>query len=41
MPNIYVNEAVGTKEILGKGGKGKVFNLTLMNKLMRIEGVNE
>ena len=33
----YAQKALGTKVILSKGGKSKVFNLTLMNKLMRIE----
>ena len=33
--------ALGTKVTLSKGGKSKVFNLTLMNKLMRIEWMNE
>ena len=30
-------KALGTKVILSKGGKSKVSNLTLMNKLIRIE----
>ena len=33
----YAQKALGKKVILSKGGKSKVFNLTLMNKLMRIE----
>ena len=34
-------KALGTKVILSKGGRSNVFNLTLMNKLMRIEWVSE
>ena len=37
----YVHKALGTKVILSKGGKSKVFNLTLRNKLIRIEKVSE
>ena len=37
----YAWKALGTKVILGKGGESKVFNLTLMNKLMRMEWVSE
>ena len=37
----YAWKALGTKVILSKGGKSKVFNLTLMNKLMRLEWVSE
>ena len=33
----FAQKALGTKVILSKGGKSKVFNATLMNKLMRIE----
>ena len=33
----YEQKALGTKVILSKGEKSKVFNLNLMNKLMRIE----
>ena len=33
----YAQKALGTKVILSKGGKSKVVNPTLMNKLMRIE----
>ena len=32
----YAYKALGTKVILSRGGKSKVFNLTLMNKLMKI-----
>ena len=32
----YALKALGTKVILSRGDKGKVFNLTLMNKLMII-----
>ena len=34
-------KALGKKVILNKGGRSNVFNLTLMNKLMRIEWVSE
>ena len=37
----YAWKAHETKVILSKGGKGKVFNLTLMNKLMRIDWASE
>ena len=33
----YAKKALGTKFPLSKGGTSKVFNLTLMNKLMRID----
>ena len=33
----YAQKALETKVILSRGGKSKVFNLTLMNKLMKIE----
>ena len=34
---IYASKTLGRKVILSKGGMSKVFNLTLMNKLTRIE----
>ena len=38
----YASKTLGTKVILTKGDKrSKVFNLTLMNKLIRIEWVSE
>ena len=37
----YAWQALGTKVILSKGGKGKVFNVTYMNKIMRIEWLSE
>ena len=33
----YTQKALGKMVILSKGGRSNVFNLTLMNKLMRIE----
>ena len=33
----HVQNSLGTKTILSGGGRGKMFNRDLMNKLMRIE----
>ena len=37
----YARKELGTKVILSQGGKSKMFNLTFMNKLTRIEWVSE
>ena len=44
MRNIHMQQVIlsATSHVFtGKGGKSKLFNLTLMNKLMRIEWVSE
>ena len=37
----YAQNTLGTKAILSRGGRGKMFNRGLMNKLMKIEWVSE
>ena len=38
---MYVHKALGTKAIIRRGGRSEMFNLSLMNKLMRIEWVTD
>ena len=38
---MYVHKALGTKAIIRRGGMSKMFIPSLMNKLMRIEWVND